>query len=100
MYCVLIKSRYRPGKNLRDFMGWFEEHKDEQKRWGVVNARVLHGWFGGTHHLTCIYEVESLDRWSAGQDTPEGLKAIFALAEIVDMNTVQFEVVKEVPVDF
>ncbi len=100
MYNVIVRAKWRPGKNLKDFMEWFEEYKDEQKRWGVLSARIFHSWFGGTHHLTCIYEVESIDRWSAGQDTAEGLKAIFAVAEVVDTNTLQFEVVKEVPIDF
>ena len=100
MYNIIVRAKWRPGKNLMDFMGWFEDHKEEQKRWGVVSARIFHSWFGGSHHLTCVYAVESLDRWSAAQDTEGGLKAIFTLAEIVDMNTVQFEVVKEVPVDF
>ncbi len=100
MYYIVIRGNWRPEKNVNHFLEWFERYREEQKRWGVISAKLFHAWFGGDRQFTCLYGVESVDRWSAGQDAREGLEAIMAIGEVVDVKSLQFEVVKEVPVEF
>ncbi|MDJ0850749.1 MAG: hypothetical protein QNK04_20450 [Myxococcota bacterium] len=99
-YYLVIKGNWHPGKNINDFLQWFGKYREEQRSWGVTSAQVMCAWFGGTHHLTCIYGVESLDRWNRGVDSPTGLQAIFAVCDVLDPKSLQFEVAKEIAVDF
>ena len=100
MYYIIIEGNFRPEKDFRHFLGWFDHYRDEQKRWGVLSAQVFASWFGGSRQFICLYGVDSIDRWSAGQDTPEGLEAIIAVGEVVDTKSLRFRVVKEMPVEF
>ena len=100
MYYILVQGNLRPNKNVNHFIEWFDRYREEQKRWGVISAKAFFGWFGGSHHLTCLYGVESIDRWSAGQEGPRGIEAIIAIDEVVDTLSVRFSVLKEIPVEF
>ena len=100
MYYIAIEGNFPPGKDVRHFLVWFEKYRDEQKRWGVLSAKVFGSWFGGSRQFMCLYGVESIDRWSAGQDTPQGLQAIIAVGEVVDIKSLRFRVLKEIPVEF
>lgn len=100
LYYLIIKGNWMDGKNVRDFLEWFETWREEQKRWGVVSAQIFAGWFGGTHHLTCIYGLRSIDRWNAGVDSASGLDAIFSVCEILNPKSLCFEIVKKIPVEF
>jgi hypothetical protein len=100
MYYIVIRGNWRSEKNVTHFLEWFERFREEQRRWGVVSAKVFHAWFGGERQFMCLYGVESIDRWNAGQDTPSGFDAIMAIGEVVDVKSLKFEVVREIPVEF
>ncbi len=100
MFTIQVRANFLPGKTINDFLVWFEDHRDEQKRWGATSAEIYVSWFGGTHQVTGLYKVKSLDQWSAGQTTESGFEALKSVCQIVDPNSVRFDVLKSVPAEF
>ncbi len=99
-YFLAIRGDFHPGKDINDFLQWFEQYKNEQKQWGVSSAQIFGMWFGGDRQLTCLYRVDSIDHWSASVESEAGYIAISDVCEILDPKSLKFEVLKEIPVQF